>query len=132
IDVAVQGAATDVYLSAYSAGGRLPTGVSMAPQNVQVAAAGSTRATVMFHVDPFAPLVSGDALVVVWSAYAGTVGGTLSIPFTIRPVSTTFTAQLPFSAGDVECTSALVICRSDGTYTFSGSLHDHGALAGDK
>jgi hypothetical protein len=66
--------------------------------------------------------------------------GNLSAPFTLRDFingrSITIGINVPGGiqlarAGDVEVSHAKVLLRSNGEWTLSGSLHDHGTLVGD-
>ncbi len=61
-----------------------------------------------------------------WSAYGGAEQGKLNFSVTIVPQSKTFTATIDTPAGTALGGSLALTLRSDGTFVFSGHMHDSG------
>ena len=61
-----------------------------------------------------------------WSAYNGSEKGQLSFNITVVPQSKTFTAVVNTPAGTALGGSVTLTVRSDGSYVFSGNMHDSG------
>jgi len=68
----------------------------------------------------------------------GDVSGQLVLNIVIDPASHVYRINEPGGelnlpqSGDVECSHAEVTLSANGTWSFTGSLHDHGTLQGDK
>jgi hypothetical protein len=67
-----------------------------------------------------------EALNFSWSAYNGAGQGTLNFAITVVPQSRDFSAVVNTPFGTALGGSVQLTVRSDGTYTFSGQMHDSG------
>lgn len=107
----------------------LPDGVAMNARVVEIACASQTTfVNLDFVLDPNATPIVNRRTRIRWSAGDAEHEGTLELSLTVnlRPESRTFTGQITTPPGTALGGWASITIRNDGTYTFSGHMHDSG------